>query len=61
MSGSQTGEAASRWFLPQGGEEAQMLAGRMRSPRPFASVKKTQQLVGGSDGTEFFCFSLVPG
>ena len=44
------------------GEEAQMLAGRMRSPRPFASVKKTQQLVGGSDGTEFFVslFSLVP-
>ncbi len=38
-----------------------MLARRMRSPRPFASVKKTQQLVGGSDGTEFFCFSFLAG
>jgi len=51
-SGSQTGEAASRWFCLKG-EEAQMLAGRMRSPRPVASLKKTQQLVGGSDGPEF--------
>lgn len=39
-----------------------MLAGRMRSPRLIASIKKTLQCVSGSDGNEllFVVFSQVP-